>query len=385
MNMIWRTPSAFGRAAALWALSSVFAVNLASAQQGPMPVDVAPPLVANVIDYDEFTGRFEAVDRIDLRAQVSGYLQSVNFRDGQLVARGDVLFEIDPRPFEAALASAQADLLAAQAEQVRADADLVRAENLANNAISEATRDQRRADKLRADAEVERATATVQSATLNLEYTEIKAEASGRISDRKVDVGNLVRSGESLLATIVSIKPIYFTFTASEADFLKYSRLTETGGDRQAARENERPVAVQLQDERHWDREGIIDFVDNELDPNSGTIRVRARFDNADDLLTPGLFGRLRVPASDEYEAMLVPDAAVLSDQSRKVVLTVDAEGSVIPKIIELGPLYRGLRVIRSGLTADDQLIIAGVQRARPGSKVVAQPAEIAFPEAPTQ
>ncbi|MEM9093956.1 MAG: efflux RND transporter periplasmic adaptor subunit [Pseudomonadota bacterium] len=350
-----------------------------------MPVDVAPPLVANVIDYDEFTGRFEAVDRIDLRAQVSGYLQSVNFRDGQLVARGDVLFEIDPRPFEAALASAQADLLAAQAEQVRADADLVRAENLANNAISEATRDQRRADKLRADAEVERATATVQSATLNLEYTEIKAEASGRISDRKVDVGNLVRSGESLLATIVSIKPIYFTFTASEADFLKYSRLTETGGDRQAARENERPVAVQLQDERHWAREGIIDFVDNELDPNSGTIRVRARFDNADDLLTPGLFGRLRVPASDEYEAMLVPDAAVLSDQSRKVVLTVDAEGSVIPKIIELGPLYRGLRVIRSGLTADDQLIIAGVQRARPGSKVVAQPAEIAFPEAPTQ
>ena len=358
----------------------------AAAQQGPMPVDVAAPLSARVVDWDEFTGRFEAVERVELRARVSGYLQRVNFRDGPLVKHGDVLFEIDPRPFEAALASAQADLSAAQAEQARADADLQRAETLADNAISQSARDQRRADKLRADAEVERAEAALRTATLELEYTKVTAATDGRISDRKVDIGNLVSAGESLLATVVSVDPIFFTFTGSEADFLKYSRRARRNGEgRPSGEAHSAKVFLRLQDEEEWRREGMIDFVDNELDPNSGTIRVRARFENPEELLTPGLFGRLRVPATEEYEAMLVPDAAVQSDQSRKIVLVVDGEGTVSPRIVELGPIYRGLRVIRSGLSPEDQVIIAGVQRARPGGKVAPQPAEIAFPDAQTQ
>ncbi len=352
-----------------------------SAQQGPMPVDVAKPLVERVVDWDEFTGRFEAVQRVELRARVSGYLQEVKFRDGALVSTGDTLFLIDRRPFEAAYERALGELQAAQAEQTRATTELQRGEQLVRNRnIAESALDERRATKLRADAEVVIAEAELREAALNLEFTEIKAPFDGRISDSRVDKGNLITLGETVLATLVSNDPIHLVFTASEADFLKYSRLARYG-TRPSSRSAPNPVQARLIDEEGWPHRGRMDFVANELDPNAGTITGRAVFDNPDDLLTPGLFARLRLIGSGEYEAFLVPDDAILSDQDRKMVMVVDDEGVVAARIVEPGPLYRGLRIIRSGLDPAEQIIVAGVQRARPGGQVAPQVTTIHFPD----
>lgn len=354
------------------------------AAQQALPVDVATPLVETVVDWDEYTGRFEAVERVELRSRVSGFLESVNFREGEIVEAGTVLFVIDRRPFQAAVGRARAELAAAEAEQERATAMLRRGEQLVRDrTVTVTTLDQRRAEKLRADAQVAVAQAEIRVAELDLEFTEIRAPFKGRISDRKVDVGNLVTAGDTLLATVVSTDPIHLVFTASETDFLKYSRLN-ADGSRMSSRSAANPVQARLIDETGWPHKGFMNFVDNELDPNAGTVRGRATFENADDLLTPGLFARLRLIGSGEYEALLLPDAAVLSDQSRKIVMVVDGEGTVSAKRVELGPLYRGLRVIRSGLAPDDRVVISGVQRARPGGKVVPQDVSIAFPGAAT-
>jgi len=354
------------------------------AAQQALPVDVATPLVETVVDWDEYTGRFEAVERVELRSRVSGFLESVNFREGEIVEAGTVLFVIDRRPFQAAVGRARAELAAAEAEQERATAMLRRGEQLVRDrTVTVTTLDQRRAEKLRADAQVAVAQAEIRVAELDLEFTEIRAPFKGRISDRKVDVGNLVTAGDTLLATVVSTDPIHLVFTASETDFLKYSRLN-ADGSRMSSRSAANPVQARLIDETGWPHKGFMNFVDNELDPNAGTVRGRATFENADDLLTPGLFARLRLIGSGEYEALLLPDAAVLSDQSRKIVMVVDGEGTVSAKRVELGPLYRGLRVIRSGLAPDDRVVVSGVQRARPGGKVVPQDVSIAFPDAAT-
>lgn len=365
------------------AAAVILATQPLAAQQA-LPVDVATPLVETVVDWDEYTGRFEAVERVELRSRVSGFLESVNFREGEIVEAGTVLFVIDRRPFQAAVGRARAELAAAEAEQERATAMLRRGEQLVRDrTVTVTTLDQRRAEKLRADAQVAVAQAEIRVAELDLEFTEIRAPFKGRISDRKVDVGNLVTAGDTLLATVVSTDPIHLVFTASETDFLKYSRLN-ADGSRMSSRSAANPVQARLIDETGWPHKGFMNFVDNELDPNAGTVRGRATFENADDLLTPGLFARLRLIGSGEYEALLLPDAAVLSDQSRKIVMVVDAEGTVSAKRVELGPLYRGLRVIRSGLAPDDRVVISGVQRARPGGKVVPQDVSIAFPDAAT-
>lgn len=356
----------------------------ALAQQGPLPVDVATPKQATVTEWDEYTGRFEAVQRAEMRARVTGYLEAIDFRDGELVEEGQVLFRIDPSPFEAVFDQAQAELQSARAQQTLADSELRRGEQLVQRrTVSVSTLDELRAAKLSADAQVAVATAALRAAELDLEFTEVKAPFTGRVSDARVDRGNLVLEGETVLGTLVSTGRIHLVFTASEADFLKYSRLNQSG-DRPSSRDTANPVQARLIDEDGWPHRGRMDFVANELDPNAGTITGRAVFDNPDDLLTPGLFARLRLIGSGEYDALLIPDAAILSDQARKIVLVVDDAGTVAAKPVEPGPLFRGLRVIRGGLDAGDRVIVAGLQRARPGGQVVPEETAIDFLEPAT-
>lgn len=359
----------------LWfAIFSIFYISLpAFAQQSALPVDVAKPIVRTIVDWDEYTGRFEAVERVEIRPRVSGYVKEIKFRDGQLVNKGDLLLVIDPRPFQTSVDSAKAQLAAAKAEQTRTSIELQRGQELVEKGtLSQQILDERVAAKLRADAEITIAEAAIRAAELNLEFTEVRAPFSGRISDRKVNIGGLVVENNTVLANLVSNDPIHLVFTGSEADFLKYSRLG-LAGDRESSRTAANPVQARLIDEKGWPHVGVMNFVDNELDAGSGTIRARAVFENPNDFLTPGLFARLRVIGSGEYEALLLPDAAILSDQARKIVLVVDAEDTVSARVVELGPLHNGLRVIRSGIAPEDNVIVTGVLRARPGGKVIPQ------------
>ncbi len=368
---------------AVWALAAVVFATVsdpAAAQQGPMPVTVAKPLIKKITEWDEYTGRFEATNRVEIRARVSGFLESVHFKDGDLVNKGDLLFVIDPRPFEAQLDVAKASLEAAKTRVNLAEREFKRAESLLKrNNISRETFDQRQAELATAQSTVLSAQAQARIAKLNLEFTQVKAPISGRISDARVDVGNLVEGGSAqstLLTSLVSIDPILFTFSASEAEFLKYSRLDATGR-RDSSRSAANPVFVRLMDEDSFTREGRMSFVDNELSPNTGTIRAQAVFENSSGFLVPGVFGRLRLIGSDEYEAVLIPDAAVVSDQSKKMVLIVDAEGNVKAAPVDMGPLHEGLRVIHGGLGRDDRIVVKGIQRARPGGKVIAKEADL--------
>lgn len=353
----------------------------AQAQNTPPPVDVAEPVVKPVVEWDEYTGRFEAVDRVEIRARVSGYMQSVHFRDGQMVEAGDLLFIIDPRPFEAELARLQADLERAKTEVDLALRRLERGERLIQTrAIPEEELDIRRSDVARTRAEVQATEALIRRAELDIEFTQVRTPIAGRISNRRVDVGNLISGGteqSTLLTTVITLDPIYFEFDISEADHLRYVRLSRSG-ERESSRETANPVFVRLMDESEWTRKGEMNFVDNELSRASGTMRGRALFANPDLVLAPGMFGRMRLIGAAEREAMLLPDEAILADQSRKLVLTVDGEDTVVPKFVELGPVIDGLRVIRTGLEPGDRVIVNGLVRARPGAKVTPVPVEIA-------
>ncbi|WP_158047779.1 efflux RND transporter periplasmic adaptor subunit [Skermanella pratensis] len=347
----------------------------------PPPVTVAKPLRRELIEWDEFTGQFSAVDFVEIRARVSGYLESVHFQDGQLVRKGDLLFVIDPRPFEAAVASAKAQLAQANARLDLANQQLARAASLRQrDVLSGSVYDERIQEARVATAGIEVAKAALRTAELDLEFTRITAPSAGRISKREVSVGNLIAGGSggapTLLTTIVSLDPIYFDFDMSESDFLAYQRATARG---LLAQQRDGGVQVQarLFDERDWPLNGRIDFIDNQVDRGAGTIRARAVFDNPDLMLTPGQFGRLRLPGSELYTATLLPDSAIVSDQSNKIVLTVAEDGTVVPKPVRPGPIEDGLRIIRSGLDPEDRVIISGIVRARPGSKVTPQPGEI--------
>lgn len=351
-----------------------------SAQQNSPPVDVANPLVKTVREWDEYTGRFQAVDRVELRARVSGYLESIHFRDGQLVEKGDLLFIIDPRPFEAALEAAQARVRSAKAQLALSTAELKRGEELRQrNVLSVSEVDKRRAQRDVDAAAVLVAEADVRTAQLNLEFTEVKAPVSGRISDSRADVGNLISGGStdaSLLATIVSLDPIQFVFDVSESAFLKYVRL-DREGKRPGSRTTPNPVYVRLADEEDWPHRGVMDFVDNEVGQATGTLRGRAVLQNPDRLLTPGLFGKLRLLGSGAYQAVLIPDDAILSDQADKIVMTVDDNNAVSIRKVAIGPIIDGLRVVREGLSAEDRIIVAGVQRVRDGQQVAPNPVEV--------
>ena len=333
-----------------------------------------------IVEWDEFTGRFEANKYVELRARVSGYLDAIHFRDGQIVEKGDPLFSIDPRPFEAQLARAEAEAKRVETQLGNIVLELRRGERLLEgNAISQEAVEERQSAKAAAEAQLEAAKASIRSAELDLEFTRIKSPIRGRISDRKVDVGNLISGGTSestLLATIVSLDPIYFVFDTSEADHLRYMRLGQAG-QRPSSRDVANPVEIRLMDEERWAHKGRMDFVDNALDPRTGTMRSRAIVDNRDNFLTPGVFGRIRLPGSGRYQAILIPDSAILFDQSNKIVYKVDDSGTVSAQRIETGPMSHGLRIVREGLVPEDRIIVSGLQRARPKGKVTPNPVSI--------
>ena len=345
------------------------------------PVTVSQPVARRVINWDEFTGRFEASEQVDLRARVSGLLDKVHFRDGDSVKKGDLLVTVDQRPYQLAVEAARADVARAKAQVELGQNEYERAEGLTQNrTITARDVDQRRANLNSAVGSLQGAEANLKNAELNLEWTEVRAPLAGRISNRRVDPGNLIaggQSGASLLTTIVAVAPIYFTFDVSEADYLRYARMSnprEGTGSKDAGT----LVEVRLADEPKWGRRGNVNFLDNALNARSATIRGRAVFENKDQFLTPGVFGRLRFFAG-ESDALLVPDTVIASDQANKIVLTVGPENKVVPKPVVLGPLSEGLRVIRSGLTAQDKVIVGGNANpmVRPGVAVSPQPGEI--------
>ncbi|MEM9781874.1 MAG: efflux RND transporter periplasmic adaptor subunit [Pseudomonadota bacterium] len=356
----------------------------ASAQMPPNPpVQVATPLKDMVIDYDVFTGRFVAAEEVELRARVSGYLDEQRFEDGDLVEQGDVLFVIDQRPFLNAVERAKAAVASAEAGERLAQIELDRALQLAERNVGTVQDvDRTRATLTQAQAEVQVAIAEQISAELDLEYTTITAPFDGRISASTIDVGNLVvggTNGTTLLATLVRIAPIHFLFTGSEADFLRYARMIPLEG-RPSGSGAQPPAEIQVQDEQGFPHPAYLDFVDNRLNPNSGTIQVRAVVEEPEDVLVPGLFGRIRLQGSGPFEALLVPDEAILSDQAARIVLVVNGDGIVQPVPVQTGPLHRGLRAITGGgLTEDMQVIVAGVMRARPGMGVTIQETPLAF------
>ncbi|HEV2557533.1 MAG TPA: efflux RND transporter periplasmic adaptor subunit [Microvirga sp.] len=348
--------------------------NLARAQAPAAPaVTVAKPVVKDITEQDEFIGRFEPVDQVEIRARVSGYLEKVLFQDGALVKAGDPLFTIDQRPYRAALEEAEATVASAQVRAEFAANDLERAESLRRTGnIAEQLLDQRRSNYLTARADLDRSQAALRQARLNMEFTEIKAPVSGRVSRKNVSEGNLINANETVLTNVVSLDPIHFYFDVDERSYLAYSRQM-TGGTRSSSETKPNEVVLALTNEREGQRKGRMDFVDNRLDPASGTIRARAVFDNKDLFLTPGLFGRVTLNGSDPYRGILVPDEAVGNDQDRRVIFVVAADNSVSTVPVRTGPRIDGYRVIRSGLKGDETIVVNGVVRIRPGVKVTPQ------------
>lgn len=342
----------------------------------PAPkVTVSKPVRKLVADHDEYVGRFVALDFVEVRSRVSGYLESIHFKDGELVEAGAPLFTIDRRPFKAALAQAEAAVATAEANLAFAGSDLNRAQSLVSGtSITQQAIDQRVQAKRVAEASVAAQKAAVVEAELDLEFTELKAPISGRIGDRRVSVGNLVTGGTSggttLLATIASVDPIRFEFTMDEASYLRYVRATRAASSGSGNRGMSLPARLKLIDDEDFSHEGRIDFVDNTIDRSSGTIRARAEFENPTGELTPGMFGRIRVTTSEPAEALLVPDSAIGTEQVRKFVYAVSKDNVVNPKYVTLGPVVDDLRVIKSGLDPEDDVVVNGLMRVRPGVKV---------------
>jgi RND family efflux transporter MFP subunit len=362
----------FARLLALALMATLAACE--QSQQAAAPPDpvvtVAPPVRKTVVDQDEYVGRFVAVDSVDIRARVTGYLDQVHFTDGQMVKQGDLLFTIDRRPFQTTLDQAKATLAQVRANLAFAEADLARGTQLVRDkTITDQVFEQRTQAKRVAEAAVAAQEAAVRQASLDLGFTELRAPVDGRIGDRRVSPGNLVSGNNVLLATIVSLDPIRFEFTFDEASYIRYERLSHGGKD-MTSRDGSALVSLKLIDEPDFVHQGRMDFVDNVIDRSSGTIRGRAVFANPNHIFTPGMFGRIRVPGSPPYTALLVPDEAIGTEQARKFVLVVDGQNIVRQKYVTLGELNSGLRVIKSGIAADDKVIVNGLMRARVGQKV---------------
>jgi RND family efflux transporter MFP subunit len=371
------------------ALAALAGEALAQGAPPPPTVTVAKPVKQMLTDYDEYVGRFSAINSVEIRARVSGYLESINFKDGQMVKQGDLLFTIDKRPFENALAQARANLNLASSNLTFTQSDLKRAQQLVSEkTITEQVFEQRSQAFRNAQAAVNGAEAAVRQAELDLQFTELRAPIDGRIGDRRVSIGNLVTGGTTgnttLLATIVSTNPIHFEFTFDEASYLRYERTAKQGEQDVASRGNAGvSVSLKLIDETDFAHQGRMDFVDNVIDRSTGTIRGRAVFDNPNGVFTPGMFARVRVPASPPYEALLVPDTAIGTEQARKYVLTVKPDNTVAITYVTLGQLAPGeLRAIKQGLKADDRVIVNGLMRARPGQKVTPEEKPISAAQA---
>jgi membrane fusion protein, multidrug efflux system len=389
-------PSAMPRRAhsAIIAALIVSAGLLAGCGQGqkqaappPPKVTVATPAKRTIVDQDEYVGRFVAIDSVEIRARVSGYLDQIHFQDGQIVKQGDLLFTIDKRPFQNTLDQARANLELAKSNVTFTQSDLARGQQLLRDrTISEQIFEQRAQAARNAQAAVAANEALVRQAELDLQWSELRAPVTGRIGDRRVSPGNLVTGGTggstTLLATIVSIDPIRFEFTFDEASLLRYERLARGGGTGVTGR-GATPVRLKLLDEQEFSHYGRMDFVDNVIDRSTGTIRGRAQFANSDRLFTPGLFARVQVPASDPHEALLLSDEAIGTEQVRKFVYVVGDDGVARQRFVTLGQTVDGLRVIKDGVSANDRVVVNGLMRVRAGQKVTAE--EASTPQAKTE
>ena len=364
-------PARRGLYALATASTLLLPVGGALAQAGPPPVTVAKPVVRELVEDDEFIGRFEAVDEVSIRARVGGYLDAIHFTDGAIVKKGDLLFTIDQRPYKLALTQAKANLDVARTRVKFASQQLDRAEALVKNGnIPASTLDDRRREFLAAQADVSGAEAAADNAAVNLEFTEIRAPFDGRIDRHLLSVGNLVQVDQTELTTIVSLDPIDFYFDVDEREFLAYSRdARQTGTSLQQGAGGVK-VSIQLADKAEPPVTGELDFGENRIDRETGTMRLRARVPNPDLVLTPGLFGRVNIRGSLPYQGVLVPDDAVAADQDRRIVYVVGEDNKVSAKPVRLGPKLYGYRVIRDGLKGDETLVVNGLMRVRPGVTV---------------
>ncbi|HYP62333.1 MAG TPA: efflux RND transporter periplasmic adaptor subunit [Acidocella sp.] len=373
---LWLGLGALGAAALAAAIYTRSASSSAQAALAPPPppaVTVSPALVTRTADWAAFTGQFSAVNSVEIRAQVSGYLTEIHFTDGQIVHKGDLLFVIDPRPYQIQLEQAQASLLAAQAQLAFAQKETRRLSVLqSSGAATVESYDQRVQDQAAAQAAVDQAQAAVQSAQLNLQFCHITAPFTGRISAHRMSIGGLVNGGpnaadSTLLTTIVSLDPIYLDFDMSEDDYLAYEHYLHSA---QPGGKVDDTVQAELSDENFYPRKGKLNFIDNAIDESSGTMHVRATFANPDLAITPGDFAQLRLPIAAPRKVLLVPDEALQADQSNQVLMTVAPDGTVVSKIVTTGALVEGLREIESGISPSDKIVINGLMRAWPGTKV---------------
>jgi len=343
----------------------------------PPPVTIAKPVQKEIVEWDEYTGRTDAVESVNIRPRVSGYIDNVTFRAGDVVNKGDLLFVIDPRPYQAVLDQASAQLRQAQANQQLQEANFARQDKLRQTGvIAKEDFDTALSNRNQAAAQVLADQAAVASAKLNLNFTQITSPIIGRISREQVTVGNLVQADSTLLTNVVSVDPIYAYFNVDERSVLKYQQQVRLG-KLADARSAEVPVYLQLDNEKGFPHQGVIDFINNQFNASTGTLQVRGLFPNANGFLIPGAFVRIRVAGSPRHQALLITDRAVGADQGTKYVLVVGAENVVTVRPLELGPEVDGLRVVRNGLKGDEQVIINGIVNAKPGSKVSPQPGDM--------
>ena len=347
-------------------------------QKAPPPppkqqVSVASPLERSITDWDDYVGRFEAIQDVQVMPRVAGTIQRVLFREGVEVGQGQVLFVIDPAPFEAALAQARADEAKASAALANAQTELTRAKTLLTaEAISKEEYETKLATWRSATAALAGARAQVRSRGLDLGYTVVRSPIRGRVSDKRVAIGDYVAAGQTLLTRVVSVDPIWFSFDGAESFYLKYIRQDQKG-QRTSSRYAPNPIDIQLADEPTYRWHGRMVFVDNAIDPQSGTIRAHAEVSNPNGFLIPGMFGRARLLGSATYKAVLIPDEAITTDQTRKIVYVVGTDGKTAQRNVELGPLVEGLRVIKSGITPRDKVVIDGLTQLQPGVAVDAK------------
>lgn len=340
----------------------------------PVPhVSVAQPLQRDVVDWDEYIGRFEAPQSVDLRARVTGVVTQILFRNGQDVKEGQPLFIIDPRPYRAALDQALAQVASAKATLINAKSVASRSTELVKvQAVSKEELENNEAAVRTAAANLQAAEANAYNARLNIGFTTVRAPVSGRVSDKRVSLGDQVINGQTLLTTVVSLDPIWFTFDGAESFYLKYLREAQKG-QRDSSRSKANPVDIQLSDETGYNWHGRMQFVDNALDPQTGTIRAHAVVANPNHFLTPGMFGRARLLGSGTYKALLVPDEAITADQARKLVFVLGRDGTAVQRQVETGPEVEGLRAIRSGIAPTDLVLLDGIAQLAPGAKVDAK------------